>query len=268
MSRFVQRAVEREMEIGRATDAADNKPLTRASRRRWQFSLLSLFLLTTATCLILSWWVWPRPVEVVAIVNAIATPLPVSSALTSESPPEFVVCQDVLLRKLRSPDLLEDAVAIPGNGNLRMFRNRSEPTKWLEKRLRIEVVQPSAVVVSLKVPERFVGDAVEVVDYITTRCVSRTLVEVGRQTREHASALIAEQKRVRRQLVDKSVQLAQWRRKLGAEHREVVALEAEVFELTERTKRLTAEILNAQNLDNSSRHLQLVQMATAVTNGN
>jgi hypothetical protein len=249
------------------TSASDAKPAARPQRHRWQFSLLSLFLLTTLTCLVLSWWAWPRPAEVVAIVNAMSTPLPVSSSLTSNDPPEFVICRNVLLNNLHDPEVLKDAVSIPGNGNLRMFRDRSEPAKWLEARLRIESVPPSVVIIRMKVPAQFREEAVEVVDYITTRCVSRTLVEVGRRTREHASVLLAEKNRVERKLKSASRRLEKLRRMRAAENPELVALEAEILKLTDLSQQLTAELLAAHDLDNSSKHLQLVQMAT-VTNGN
>lgn len=236
------------------------------SQRRLQFSLLSLFLLTTLTCLLLSWWVWPRPIEVVSIVNASATPLPVSRSVADGTPPEFAVYQQELLKELRSPGLLQDAVSVPGNGNLGMFRNRSEPTEWLAKRLRVEVVQPATIMISLKVPEHLRDEGVEVVDYITTKCVSRTTVKVGRQTREYLSDLRAEQQRVRRQLRKNTRQLAQLSRTRSADDAEIIALETEVLHLTDTIKRLVVEIQNAQTADNSSQYLQLVQMATAVSN--
>jgi hypothetical protein len=249
------------------TSASESKPAAGSPRRRWQFSLFSLFLLTTVTCLMLSWWAWPRPAEVVAIVNAMSTPLPVSSALTSDEQPEFIICRDVLLKALHKPEVLDDAVAIPGNGKLRMFRGRSEPAEWLKSRLGIESVQPSVVMIRLKVPAQFRDEAVEVVDYITTRCVSRTLVEVGRRTREHASALLAQKNRVERELKNTRLRLEKFRRTRAAEDPELVVLEEEACKLMDLSKQLSAELLAAQDVDNSSKHFQLVQMAT-VTNGN
>jgi hypothetical protein len=243
-----------------ATDAARNQPATGPSRRRWQFSLLSLFLLTTATCLVLSWWVWPRPVEVVAIVNASAAPLPVSRTPPNGGSPEVVEYQQELLRELQSRVLLKDAVSVPGNGNLRLFRGLSEPTAWLRKRLKVEVLQPSTVLVSLKVPKHLHDEGVEVVDYITTRCISRTLVKVGRETRRYLSDLQREKLNVRRKL-----QAATSR--TDGQDRPKALDEAEVVALTSEAAQLDLLIRKAEVADNSSQYLQLVQMAT-VTKGN
>jgi hypothetical protein len=241
-------------------DAAREELAARPSRRRWQFSLFSLFLLTTATCLVLSWWVWPQPIEVVSIVNASTTALPVSRIPVDGGQQDVVVYQQELLRELRKPDLLKDAVSVPGNGKLRLFRDQSEPTKWLERRLRVEVVPPSTVLVSLKVPPHLHDEGVEVVDYITTKCISRTLVKVGRQTRSFLSELQAEQVNVRRKLRAATSPTSEQGEPRTLDEAEIVALQSEAAQLD-------LLIRKAELADNSSQYLQLVQMATAINQG-
>ena len=88
------------------------------ARRRLQFSLLSLFVLTTTTCLIMSWWVWPQPVEVVSLVNASATPIPIGPASDGAFACPTVIYQQELLTALKDPKLLHHAVSVASNANL------------------------------------------------------------------------------------------------------------------------------------------------------
>ena len=99
-------------------------------RRRLQFSLLSLFVLTTAACLALTWWVWPRPVDVILI--SIASPTPIQVSMGSRGEPTFVDYQQEFLAALNSPQLLQDAIDVTGNGHLPMLAHRRDPAAWLQ----------------------------------------------------------------------------------------------------------------------------------------
>jgi hypothetical protein len=207
--------------------------------------------------------VWPRPVEVVALINASTKPLAVSRSTDPGAAPDTVMYQYELLKALQSPALLQDAVSIPGNGELRMFSRRSKPVEWLRERLRIEVINPSIVSIKLKVPKHFQNEAIEVVDYIATRCVSRTLVKVGKQTRDFLSELRAEERRIRRELSGREQRLAHLASTRPTDDAERRRLEAEAFQLKEVLNQLDSELQSAQSADNWSQYLQLVQTATA-----
>jgi hypothetical protein len=149
-------------------------------KRRLQFSLVSLFALTTVTCLLLGWWAWPRPVEVVALLHApAATPALGKLSLRAN---EFVVdIQRELLSALNDPTLMDDTVSIVGNGKLRIFRGRSNPAAWLRDRLEIDVLPKSIVSIKLTVPAEFKTDAIECLDYMALRAATRVNVEAARQ---------------------------------------------------------------------------------------
>jgi len=124
----------------------------------------------------MSWWVWPQPVEVVALVQVPAAPIPVSENSVQ-----------LLLTALNNPTLLNDAIAITGNGHLRMLRDQSDPADWVRKGLEVEVLKNSIVSIKLSVPRHYASDAIEFVDYIMLRAVADVdskLVRSGHSRRD------------------------------------------------------------------------------------
>ena len=178
-----------------------------------------------------------------------------------------MVYQQELLAALSSPKLLQDTVAITGNGKLRMLRGRSDPAEWLRRRLEVKVINPSIVSVTLTVPEYFQRDAIEVVDYITLKCVSRTTADVGHRTRKFLKSLRHEQRSLHREIGRKTAKLERLSRTLPGDDPQLATLEAEIRRLSEEVGELSAEISVAQGADNSSSHLQFIQMATVTTTG-
>jgi hypothetical protein len=158
------------------------------TRRRWQFSLLSLLVLMTATCLVLGWMARPRPLEVVALIHAPAAPPPAGKAASPGTAP-FIDVQQELLAKLREPALFTDAVSIVGNGKLRMFRGRVDPADWLRDRLDVEILPQSVVSITLRVPAKFEKEGIEVLDYIALRAATRVNVEVAAESRQGKRSL-------------------------------------------------------------------------------
>jgi hypothetical protein len=235
--------------------------------RRLQFNLLSLFALMTVTCLLLSWWVWPQPVEVISLVHASAAPIPVSFK-SNASQTRLVSYQEDLLAALHNPAILHDAMTVAGNGNLRMLRDRSDPIGWLQKRLEIKVLKNSMVSIKLTVPEYFQRDAVEVVDYITQKAVAGTSVKIGRQTREHVKRLRREHRALQHAIGETTQRLNGLREDESGDSHRAAALVLVLKSQCASLNRLQGEIAKAQSADQSLTHLQFIQSATVAAAGN
>lgn len=176
------------------TDYDTNHNIRTRFRRRLQFNLLSLFALTTAACLALTWWVWPRPVDIILISTASPTPIQVS--MGSRGGATFVDYQQEFLAALNSPQLLRDVIEVTGNGHLPMLAHRRDPAAWLRKRLRTEVQKNSSIAITLSVPKNFSANGVEVVDYMAMTAMVRAASRIRQRVRIYVEKL--EQQRAMR----------------------------------------------------------------------
>ena len=62
---------------------------------------------------------------------------PCASRADSRLSRKLSTVKSELLAILADPQLLKDAVAITGNGDLAMLRGRSDPIGWIKKRLEV-----------------------------------------------------------------------------------------------------------------------------------
>lgn len=232
-----------------------------ASRRRLQFSLLSLLSLTTLTCLALGWWVWPRPIVVTSRLMATTTPIRVLPSADT-AVPQITDYRTELLAALANPQLLNDAVAITGNGRLAMCR-RSEPVEWIRDRLEIDTSNGTNIIITLTVPEYFKHDAIEFVDYITLRAYSDVTIKIARQTRAWTRRLVRERDKLAAQLKATTKQLEKLDGSSPASAEQAAALQ----ELQATQRKSLAEFEHDINFsdspDISAGNLQLVESATA-----
>jgi hypothetical protein len=240
---------------------ADLLPKAR-SGKRLQFSLLSLFALTTLTCLVLSWWVWPQSVEVVSQVKASTTPIRALSPPAAPQP-QVVDCQSELLAFLANPQLLKEAVAITGNGDLSMLRGRSDPIGWIKKRLEITTASSAVISVRLTVPEYFKNDAIEFVDYVTLRAFAHVSVMVGRQTRAWTQRLEREKFSLQQQ-IKSTTHLLNKLKGPPTNNANVAAIEVLLKSQRESLNDLVKDVEFSRSAADRANQPQLVQMATVI----
>ena len=233
----------------------------RCGRRRLQFSLLSLFVLTTLTCLVLSWWVWPQSIEVVSQVMASTTPIRALSPPFAPQP-QVVDCQTELLAFLADPQLLKEAVAITGNGDLSMLRGRSDRIGWIKKRLELTTAPNAVVSVKLTVPEYFKKDAIEFVDYITLRAYAHVTVKFGRQARAWTKRLEHDKLALQQEIKTTTYLLNAVRKSLDSAN--VAAIELRLKSQRKSLDDLVKDIEFSRSADNQLNRVQLVQMATVI----
>jgi hypothetical protein len=236
-------------------------PKTR-SRKRLQFSLLSLFALTTLTCLVLSWWVWPQSVEVVSQVKVSTTPIRALSPPVA-SQPRVIDCQSELLAFLADPQLIKDAVAITGNGDLAMLRGRSDPIGWITKRLEIATASNAVVSVKLTVPEYFKNDAIEFVDYVTLRAFAHISVKVAQQTRAWTQRL-ERRKLAMQQKIKSTTRLLYKLKKSSTNDANVAEIELLLKSQRESLSNLVKDVEFSRSAADRANQPQLVQMATVI----
>lgn len=236
--------------------------------RRLQFSLLSLFTLTTATCLVLGWWVWPRPVEITSQLMATTKPIR-TLPLVGGTAPQVVDYQTKLLAALADPQLLKDAVAIAGNGNLAMCR-RSDPVTWIQDRLDVKSTN-SNITIKLTAPEYFKKDALEFVDYITLRAYTDVSIAITRQTRAWTRRLVRERDALALQLKATTKRLNELNEldpNVLPDAVEVAALEQTLASQRTSLAELDKDINFSRAADDHANNFQLVQNATVLGSGN
>jgi hypothetical protein len=238
---------------------------SRPASRRLQFSLLSLFALTTLICLVLGWWVWPRPVEITSQLMATTRPIRILP-LVGGTAPQVVDYQSKLLAALADPQLLKDAVAITGNGNLAMCR-RSDPVGWIQKRLEITTSSNSVITIKLTVPEYFKKDAIEFVDYITLRAYSDVSIAITRQTRAWTRRLVRERDALALQLKTTTKRLNELDQLQPADAPEEAALKKTLASQRKSLAELEKDIDFSRNADHQVSNFQLVQNASVLDSG-
>jgi hypothetical protein len=231
-------------------------------RRRLQFSLLSLFVLMTSTCAVLTWLVWPKSVGVVAQV--MASTLTVSPTGSTIPQPKFVDYQAKLLAAFEDPEILKDAVAITGNGDLPMLRGKRDPLNWVRKRLEVEAAPNSIISVKLTVPEYFKQNAIEFVDYITFRAVTKTIRDIEPLPRTRLPELVAQRLALERTINATSQRLERSKRVAGTGSPVVAAIEAELETHVDAWKRLGEQIEAGKTAQEFVSQVRFVQTATAV----
>lgn len=236
----------------------------RRSSRRLQFSLLSLFALTTATCLVLGWWVWPRPVEITSQLMATTKPIR-TLPLVGGTAPQVVDYQSELLAALADPQLLKDAVAIAGNGNLAMCR-RSDPVAWIQDRLEVKSTN-SIITVKLTVPQYFQKDALEFVDYITLRAYSDVSIAIVRQTRDWTRRLVRERDTLTLELKAATKRLKELDHVAPANAPELATLEKALASHRKALAELEKDIDFSRKSGDQVNNFQLVQNATVLDSG-
>jgi hypothetical protein len=237
----------------------ENRP-----RRRLQFRLVTLFAIMTATCLALSWYVWPKSVDVVAQV--MASTLTVSSTGSTVPHPKFAEYHAKLLAAFEDPEILADAVAITGSGDLPMLRRKRDPVNWVRKRLAVEAAPNSIISVKLTVPEFFQQNAVEFVDYITFRAVTKTVRDIEPVPRTRLPEFVEQRLALEQTINATSQRLERLKQDAGMGSPEVAAIEAELESQVDAWKKLGAHIEACKTAREFVNQVRFVQMATAVDN--
>jgi hypothetical protein len=232
----------------------------RRPRRRFQYRLVSLFALMTVACLGLSWYVWPKSVEVVATVMASSTTVAPTGRTVPE--PRFRDYQDKLMETLADPAILQDGVAIAGNGKLAMLRGRSDPVDWVRRRLDVTASPNSLITIKLTVPERHQRDAVEFVDYILFRAVTQTARGISDLPRSALPEAIKRRQSLELSLQATSRRWKQARLDYGPNSLEAAAIEAQLYAEQESWQRLHVSISDCELIEDFMDQLRFVQTAT------
>jgi hypothetical protein len=237
-------------------------------RRRLQYSMLSLLIVMTTTCLALTWWTWPRPIVVESIVFATATPVRLSSSTGDAPERRILVYQQELLAALNDPDLLPTTVDVIGNRSLAILRQRSDPAGWLRGRFRAEAVNATTVSIKLTVPEHYRTDAVELVDYITLRCFVQVASSTSNRIRERLAALREEHDRQMQLLDETCRKIASVNPGWTSSDVETASLKRESSLLAARIAELASDIKTTEAAYGlSDSQLKLVQMAVPESRG-
>jgi len=237
---------------------------TPPTNRRLQFSLFSLFALTTTACLVLGWWAWPRPVTVVSQIMATSTPIR-TLPLVGGTAPRVVDYQSELLAALADPQLLKDAVAITGNGKLTMFR-RSDPVAWIQKRLIVDTPGSAIIEIRFTVPEYFKPEAIEFVDYITLRAYTDVNISIGRRTRAWTQRLIRERDALQAEFDATIQQRNELKKSPAPNSQELATLDLELAAQHKSLAELEKDIDFSRTADDPSNNLRLVQNASVLNN--
>jgi len=238
----------------------DQKPLEDRSHRRLQYRLVSLVALMTATCLALSWYVWPKSVLVEAQV--MASTLSVSPTDRTVPQPQFADFQAKLIAAFTSQDVLQDGVTVAGNGNLAMLRCRTDPVEWVRRRLEVTAAQNSIISVKIAVPEQYQDDAVELVDYIVFRSVTLTARSVDPIPRAELASAIERRQLLAEMLEAASQRIEQANHDFGSASGEVAAIKAKMELATTSWQRLNDDITTGELIDAFIDQLRFVQTAT------
>lgn len=226
--------------------------------RRLQFSLFSLLALTTLTCVVLGLWAWPKPAQITSQLMATTTPISMLPP-ASGAAPQTVDYQTELLAALADPQLLKDAVAIAGNGNLAMCRG-SDPVAWIQDRLEVKSTN-SNITIKLTVPDYFKRDALEFVDYITLRAYTDVSIAIARQTRALTHRLVHERDELTLQLNATAKRLKELAPVTAADEPQVAALKEMLASQRRSLVELEKELDLSRKADDQVNNLQLVQNA-------
>jgi hypothetical protein len=235
---------------------------TRSNRRRLQYSLLTLFVVTTLACLGLSWLVWPKTINVMAQV--MASTLTISATGNTVPEPKFEDYQAQLLAAFKDREILADAVSIAGNGRLAMFRYTSDPVTWVRQRLTVTVEPNSIICVKLMVPEQFEKDAIELVDYITFRAVTQTARDIDPRSHTRIDELIERQETLKRTIDDTNKRLSELKIQPEDLSPEIALIHAELRAQQKAYDELNAKIEAARIADEFVDQLRFVQTATVI----
>jgi hypothetical protein len=178
--------------------------------------------------------------------------------------PEFAAYQAQLMAAFTDPEVLGDGVAIAGNGRLSMLRGRSEPIDWVRERMEI-VLAPNAVIsIKMTVPERFAKDAIEFVDYVLFRGVSKTARDAVRIPRSGLSSALLQCQTLEQSVATLSLRLAQARPMFDHTSAETAAIEETLRATQQRCAELDRDIAASQLIDEFMDQLRFVQTATVV----
>jgi hypothetical protein len=216
----------------------------------------------TVACCVLSWYVWPKSVEVVAQVMASSTT--VGSDGKTVPQPRFRDYQAKLIETLADPEILKDGVAIAGNGDLAMLRHRSDPVDWIRRRFDVTASPNSLISIKLTVPERYQRDAVEFVDYILFRAVTQTARSISDLRRSELPDAIKRRQALELALHSTSRQWKQARLDYGPTSLEASAVEARLYSEQESWQRLHQAISDCELIDDFMDQLRFIQTATVM----
>ena len=128
-----------------STPAAKPAAARPRSRRRVQFSLLSLLLFMTVACILAAWLGRPKPVTVTALLYV--TPRGGTG--------EFDAVKKKVLALLTSRHVIQAAVDKPHVAELPMIKNQAKPVEWLQAQIRVDFAKENEIiVVQLMVPNK------------------------------------------------------------------------------------------------------------------
>ena len=112
-------------------------PATPRRRYRLRFSLLALFLLMTAVCLLLAWFTQPRQCTVEALFQVDGGPLQLLSEPASIDAEEVHAFRQNKLEILKSQFVVNWLIRNPSNARLPVLASREDPVQWIIDNLEV-----------------------------------------------------------------------------------------------------------------------------------
>jgi hypothetical protein len=217
------------------------------TRRRVQFSLLSIFALMTVICLALTWLVWPWPVNVVTLLR-------VDSRLKPDA-----------LQIFHSKDVVSAVLKDAEVAKLPFVQAQDNPLTDLANQVETDFHQHGEIMmVSLKVAPRFGNQAAKLLD----KWVEMLLIEVAakeqKARQKHFRHVNREYNELCEQIERASLAIAELKKQRGDNDPRVKLLQLEADQFVNRAADLIAD-MGPLGSEGALPHIERVQPAVVTS---
>lgn len=225
--------------------APESDPPRPANRLR--FSLLALFLLMTAVCVLLAWWARPRQCRVEAQFLVASRPV----VLLGEEKPldaeEIETLRQNQLAYLKSPYVIMAAIRDPAVARLTVLASKDDPVQWIVDNLEAEFPgNTELLTIRMRGPAVTSDDLRKIVDAVSRAYLNEVVFEEDRRKDVHRDALAKSLLKIREQLKSKHELLDELKNESVAENEieiEMKTMEVDVLKNLSRQMYLELEIL-------------------------
>ncbi len=230
---------------------------------RLQFSLLTLLLFTTAACLLLAWWAWPRAVDVIALFNVSSQPNHLTGSVNKVQ--DYEIVQRTQLAYLKSVSVLQAAVSDPRVAKLPMVVNEADPVAWLQQELRAQFQQNSEILsVRIAAPSNRAAQAQILLTAVVKAYLQAVTAEEQQRLQRQLQEQQAEYDALYAQIEELSKTIAIARSQRGADDPVAKLMQLEADRHVEQAGKLKADLDVGKSLQSGPPRVRLIQPATVV----